>query len=168
MLYINNIDISICMHTNSSIYGFLFNPRSYKIATGVFLTIHKNNDVSYCPIGMASSQKIDDLSACLTKEQNLNLTCKFTPKQGGMPVCVFTMDKKVVATSNVTGTVDPTYKNRASVTMKDNVCTLILTGFSADQPETYVCTINQDSTNATQSKAVEKSKNYIYICFVEK
>ncbi|XP_058238433.1 thy-1 membrane glycoprotein [Hemibagrus wyckioides] len=111
---------------------------------------------SFCLLGMASSQKIDDLSACLTKEQNLNLTCKFTPKQGDMPVCNFAINKKVVATTNTTGAVDPTYKNRASVTLKGNVCSLTLTGFSADQPETYVCTIYQNNTNAEQSKTVEK------------
>ncbi|KAK3509482.1 hypothetical protein QTP70_035137 [Hemibagrus guttatus] len=106
--------------------------------------------------GMASSQKIDELTACLTKEQNLNMTCTFTPKQGASIVCVFTMNKKVVAATNTTIIVEPSYKSRATATLKNNVCSMILTGFSADQPEMYVCNIYQDNMNATQSKTVEK------------
>ncbi|XP_060719654.1 thy-1 membrane glycoprotein [Tachysurus vachellii] len=110
---------------------------------------------TFCLLGMASSQKIDGITACLTKEQSLHLNCTYTTTQ---PVsCVFTIDKKVVAATNSTIVVDSTYKNRATATIiSNNVCQMILKGYADDQPQTYNCNLYQGNTNATLSKTVEK------------
>lgn len=113
---------------------------------------------------MASSQKIDGVTACLTKDQNLLLNCTYTTTQASLPLsCVFTFDKKIVTTTNSTIVVDPTYKSRATASIiNNNVCQMTLKGYSDDQPQTYNCNLYQGNTNATAAKTVEKSKNYIH------
>ncbi|GAA6103341.1 thy-1 membrane glycoprotein [Tachysurus ichikawai] len=113
---------------------------------------------TFCLLGMASSQKIDGVTACLTKDQNLLLNCTYTTTQASLPLsCVFTFDKKIVTTTNSTIVVDPTYKSRATASIiNNNVCQMTLKGYSDDQPQTYNCNLYQGNTNATAAKTVEK------------
>ncbi|XP_047664927.1 thy-1 membrane glycoprotein [Tachysurus fulvidraco] len=112
---------------------------------------------TFCLLGMASSQKIDGVTACLTKEQNLLLNCTYTATASMNPSCFFTIDKKTVATTNDSIVVDPTYKIRATASLiNNNVCQMTLKGYSGDQPQTYNCNLYQGSTNATVAKTVEK------------
>lgn len=113
---------------------------------------------SFFLLGMASSQKIDTLTACLTKEQNLFMNGTFTPKQGTAPVsCVYKNSvQKVVAATDTSITVDSTYKNRATVSRIGNSCLLDLTGFSNNEPEKYTFIIYQENVNSTTTITVEK------------
>lgn len=126
------------------------------------MTIHKNNDVLLCPVGMAGSQTIDSLTACVTNDQNLRMECKFTSVKQIDTTCTYEIDKKVVATNNSNKVVDSAYKNRSKIEFNGTVCVLTLTGFADDIPKTYNCIIQQDKP-VTKEMTVDKSKIYIYI-----
>lgn len=136
----------------------------------VFLSNHRNNDVSHCSVGMANSQSVTELRACLTEDQTLKIDCDFTPeKQTTTPICTFEADKKVVATTNnVTKPVDPTIKNPGQASLKENKCELIWPLFSEDDGKMYNCTIQyaKPVLSTTLGMKVEKSKiyNYFYGC----
>lgn len=116
-----------------------------------------------CPVGLASSQNIDTLTACLTKEQNLKMECKFTPaKSNHKPVCTYRINDKVAASTDESQAKDDMYKNRATVDIKDKTCELHLTGFKSEASELYNCTITQDQP-VSKALHVEKSKICIYI-----
>lgn len=116
-----------------------------------------------CPVGLASSQSIDTLTACLTKEQNLKMECKFTrSKSTHEVVCTYRINGKLAASTDKSQAVDDTYKNRATVDIKDKTCELHLTGFKSEASELYNCTITQDQI-ASKTLHVEKSKICIYI-----
>lgn len=116
-----------------------------------------------CPVGLASSQSIDTLTACLTKEQNLKMECKFTPvKSSHDPVCTYRINDKVAASTDKSQTLDDMYKNRATVEIKDKTCELRLTGFKSEASELYNCTITQVQV-ASKTLHAEKSKICIYI-----
>lgn len=117
-----------------------------------------------CPVGMATSQTITSLTACQTKEQNLQMECKFSKDTlSKMPIiCSYELDKKVVASSNNSKPVDATYKDRGTAIITGETCMLELKGFSDDSPKTYICNIQQDKS-VTQELSVEKSKIYIYV-----
>ncbi|XP_053474645.1 thy-1 membrane glycoprotein [Ictalurus furcatus] len=113
---------------------------------------------SFCLLGMASSQSINTLTACLTKDQNLQMECTFTLPNQGNATCTYVVDKKVVATTNITNTVDPTFQNRGSVNMRSDKCVLTLTGFADSQPKMYNCTIQQDKSVLNMGLTVDKKK----------
>ncbi|MCJ8748643.1 hypothetical protein PDJAM_G00167010 [Pangasius djambal] len=118
---------------------------------------------SFCLLGMASCQSINTLTACLTKEQNLVMMCKFTPAPLNVnAACTYEVENKVVATTNISINVDPTFKSRGKAEISSNTCKLSLTGFSDDQPKTYTCIIKQEKS-ASKEITVDKSKIYIYI-----
>lgn len=142
-----------------NIYNFLktfFNNRILNAAPWSF-SDHSQNYVSFCPTGMASSQTINTMTACLTKDQNLKMECTFTLVKQTNATCTYEVDKKVVATTGNL-TVDPTFKSRGKVEISSNVCVLTLTGLADDKPRLYNCTVQQDKSNATQGLIVEKSK----------
>ncbi|XP_034156380.2 thy-1 membrane glycoprotein [Pangasianodon hypophthalmus] len=113
---------------------------------------------SFYLLGMASSQSIDMLTACVTKEQNLDMTCKFTPASLNVnATCTYEVDKKVVATTDKSINVESTFKNRGKAEISSNICKLSLTGFADDQPKTYTCTIKQEKS-VTKEIIVEKNK----------
>ncbi|XP_060768513.1 thy-1 membrane glycoprotein [Neoarius graeffei] len=111
---------------------------------------------SVCLLGLASSQSIDTLTACLTKEQNLKMECKFTrSKSTHEVVCTYRINDKLAASTDKRQAVDDTYKNRATVDIKDKTCELHLTGFKGEVSELYNCTITQDQI-ASKTLPVEK------------
>lgn len=110
---------------------------------------------------MASSQTINDLTACVTKEQNLQMECKFTSEKQTSLTCTYEVDKKVVASTNASKIVDPTYKGRGTAKITNDVCVLTLTGFSSDKSTVYNCIIQQEKS-VSKELLVEKSKIYIY------
>lgn len=118
--------------------------------------------MSLCPVGMASSQSITSLTACLTKDQNLMMECKFTLAKLSNATCTYEVDKKVVATTDNSKSQDASYKNRATAKLESNKCVLTLNGFSDDSPKMYNCTIQQEKAESKQLN-VDKSKIYIYI-----
>lgn len=110
-------------------------------------------------LGVATGQTSLQITSCVTKNQNLEMYCKFTPASGtNLPkICFYMMENKLVASTNSTSTPAPEFKNRANVSIVDNTCKLLLTGFSEDKPQNYTCFIKQ-TASASVSAIVEKSK----------
>ncbi|XP_062844565.1 thy-1 membrane glycoprotein [Trichomycterus rosablanca] len=112
---------------------------------------------SFCLLGMTNSQTITDLTACVTKENNLRMECKFTLNTS-VPTaakCTYKTSGKVVATTDPTVTQDATYKNRGTASITNNMCLLELTGFPDGAAQDYECAIKQDKS-VTKTKSVEK------------
>ncbi|PWS22954.1 hypothetical protein DKP78_15690, partial [Enterococcus faecium] len=70
------------------------------------------------------------------------------------PTCKFTQGDKIVATTNPAEVQDPTYKNRANITLVGDVCELSLTGL-VDKPQEFKCYIKQ-ATEAQKAATVDK------------
>ncbi|KAI5089320.1 Thy-1 membrane glycoprotein precursor, partial [Silurus meridionalis] len=99
-------------------------------------------------VGVVNSQSISSLTACLTKDQNLIMECKFGQVKNPPAICTYEVDKKVMVTTNSNKTVDATFKNRATVEVTDDKCIMTLKGFSDDVSKMYNCSI-QDKTSQT-------------------
>ncbi len=121
---------------------------------------NSNLRLSWCChfLGVASAQIPPQLSSCLTKDQNLDMYCKFTLDPKIKETCYYMTENKLVGSTNISSSPDSTFKNRANVSIVKNVCTLNLKGFSADQPKTYTCFIKQTATPVSVSAEVDKSK----------
>ncbi|KAK1787792.1 hypothetical protein P4O66_016279 [Electrophorus voltai] len=113
---------------------------------------------SICLLSSATAQTVMQLTGCLTKENNLKMDCSFTPAAGSSPPpnCTFKTDGKVVASTDVKAVQDSTFKNRATVTIVNQVCHLNLTGLADDKPKNYSCTIMQTGSG-TMSTSVDKN-----------
>lgn len=109
-------------------------------------------------LGVASAQNPPQLSSCLTKDQNLDMYCKFTLDPKIKETCYYMTENKLVGSTNISSSPDSTFKNRANVSIVGNVCKLNLKGFSADQPKNYTCFIKQTATPVSVSAEVDKSK----------
>ncbi|KAM9441281.1 thy-1 membrane glycoprotein [Clarias gariepinus] len=121
---------------------------------------------SFCLLGMANSQTVTKLRACLTEDQTLKIDCDFTPeKQTTTPICTFEADKKVVATTNnVTKPVDPTIKNPGQASLKENKCELIWPLFSEDEGKMYNCTIQYAKPVLATTSGIQVEKKKIITC----
>ncbi len=119
-----------------------------------------NLRLSWCYhfLGVASAQTSLQLSSCLTKDQNLEMYCKFTPDPKLQKTCYYMTENKLVGSTNTSITPDSTFKNRATVSIVEDMCKLNLNGFSADKPQNYTCFIKQTATPVSVSAVVEKSK----------
>ncbi|XP_041947768.1 thy-1 membrane glycoprotein [Alosa sapidissima] len=95
---------------------------------------------TFCLLGLATAQTVTDITSCITKENNLRMECNFNPIETPSPTCKFTQGDKIVASTYEKQ--DPTYKNRANITMMDKVCEMSLTGLP-DNPQEFKCTIKQ-------------------------
>ncbi|KAJ7996206.1 hypothetical protein DPEC_G00234650 [Dallia pectoralis] len=109
-----------------------------------------------CLLGFASAQKVTELTHCMM-DNHLRMDCTYelspaTP----IPTCLFTQDKKVVASTNNSYTQE-LYKNGATATILEgqNICRLNVTTFADDKPKNFTCTIKQKDTNS-KIVAVEK------------
>lgn len=131
------------------------------LSSGVSLTIHKNN-VSLCSVGMARSQSITSLTACLTKENNLIMECKFTPAKQINTTCTYEVNKTVVASTSTNKQQEPTYKNQAKINLESDKCLLNLTGFPNESPKMYNCTIQHEKP-FTKGLSLQRGKIYIYV-----
>lgn len=111
-------------------------------------------------LGVASAQTPLQLSSCLTKDQNLDMYCKFTPASDPklQKTCYYMTENKLVGSTNISSIPDSTFKNRATVSIVENVCKLNLKGFSDDKPKNYTCFIKQTATAVSVSAVVDKSK----------
>uniref|UniRef100_A0A672LQ78 Thy-1 cell surface antigen n=1 Tax=Sinocyclocheilus grahami TaxID=75366 RepID=A0A672LQ78_SINGR len=111
-------------------------------------------------LGVASAQTSLQLSSCLTKDQNLDMYCKFTPASDPklQKTCYYMTENKLVGSTNMSTIPDSTFKNRATVSIAENMCKLNLKGFSDDQPKNYTCFIKQTATPMSVSAVVDKSK----------
>lgn len=103
--------------------------------------------VALCLLGLATAQnaiEIKDLTACITKEQNLKMECSFMPVGADpKPTCKFSKGGKIMGSTDSEVAPDPTYKNRANVTMPvANVCQLELTGLE-DKAQEIMCVVKQ-------------------------
>ncbi|XDV20874.1 hypothetical protein PO909_026086 [Leuciscus waleckii] len=111
-------------------------------------------------LGVASGQTSLRISSCLTKEQNLQMSCKFTPAADPkLPkTCYYMTESKMIGSSNSSTVPDSTFKNRANVSISDTTCELYLKGFSDDKPKNYTCFIKQTASPMSVSEIVDKSK----------
>ncbi|XP_048043663.1 thy-1 membrane glycoprotein [Megalobrama amblycephala] len=111
-------------------------------------------------LGVATGQTSLQISSCLTKEQNLEMYCKFTPASGSsLPkTCYYMTESELIASTNSSSIPNPTFKNRANISIVDNTCKLSLNGFSADKPKNYTCFIKQTASPVSVSATVDKSK----------
>uniref|UniRef100_A0A672KSM2 Thy-1 cell surface antigen n=1 Tax=Sinocyclocheilus grahami TaxID=75366 RepID=A0A672KSM2_SINGR len=111
-------------------------------------------------LGAASAQTSLQLSSCLTKEQNLEMVCKFTPASDPklQKICYYMTENKLVGSTNTSSPPDSTFKNRATVSIADNICKLYLKGLSDDKPKNYTCFIKQTTTPVPITAVVDKSK----------
>ncbi|KAL2094957.1 hypothetical protein ACEWY4_009676 [Coilia grayii] len=121
---------------------------------------------SFCLTGVAAAQTpppptITGLTSCITKEQNLKMECAFKlPTSTPAATCKFTKDDKVMGSTNAAVVPDPTYKNRANVTMKGQVCELYLNGLE-DKAQDIKCVIKQ---NVEVSKVATVDKKMTATC----
>lgn len=111
-------------------------------------------------LGVATGQTSLQISSCITKDQNLQMYCKFIPAPDPkLPKnCYYKTEDKVIASTNSSMPQDNTFKNRANVSIVDNTCELLLKGFSDDKPKNYTCFIKQTASPGSVSATVEKSK----------
>ncbi|XP_073697211.1 thy-1 membrane glycoprotein [Garra rufa] len=111
-------------------------------------------------LGVVSAQTSLQLSACVNKEQNLEMFCKFTPAQDPKltKTCYYMTENKLVGSTNSSSIPDSTFKNRATVAIEENTCKLLLKGFSEDKPKNYTCYIKQTAMPVSAVAVVEKSK----------
>ncbi|TRY93165.1 hypothetical protein DNTS_012853 [Danionella cerebrum] len=111
-------------------------------------------------IGVATAQTSLKLSSCLTKDQNLQMFCSFTPASDPkLPKnCYYMTENKLVGSTNVSMIPDSTFQNRAEVTIANDNCQLLLKGISSDKPKNYTCFIKQTTIPVSVIQAVDKSK----------
>ncbi|XP_067294956.1 thy-1 membrane glycoprotein [Pseudorasbora parva] len=110
-------------------------------------------------LGVATGQNSLQISSCLTKDQNLQMYCRFTasdPKV--LNTCFYMTDNKLIGSTNTSSLPDSTFKNRANVSLSDTTCELYLKGFSDDKPKNYTCYFKQKDMQVSASATVEKSK----------
>lgn len=109
--------------------------------------------------GVVTSQSPTTISSCLTKDQNLQMSCSFTPASDPkLPkTCYYMTDNKLIGSTNTSSTPDSTFRNRANVTITNNKCDLYLKGLSDSKPTNYTCFIRQTTTQSA-SQTVDKSK----------
>lgn len=116
---------------------------------------------------MATAQTSLVITSCLTKEQNLQMTCKFTPAPTPDPkisVCNFMSEGKLVASSNASIVPDTPFKGRTKLAFEQNMCLLNLTGFSSDKPQDFTCNIKQTDKQATTlTSTVDKRKTNLQV-----
>lgn len=124
------------------------------------LTVYYAISWCYHFLGVASAQTSLQLSSCLTKDQNLDMYCKFTPVSDSklQKTCYYMTENKLVGSTNMSSTPESTFKNRATVSIVENMCKLNLKGFSDDKPKNYTCFIKQTATAVSVSAVVDKSK----------
>ncbi|XP_059405187.1 thy-1 membrane glycoprotein [Carassius carassius] len=115
--------------------------------------------VTFFLLGVASAQTSLQLSFCVTKDQNLDMYCKFTPASDPklQKICYYMTENKLVGSTNSSANPDSTFKNRANVSIVENMCKLNLKGFSDDKPRNYTCFIKQNAS-VSVSAVVDKSK----------
>ncbi|XP_056113315.1 thy-1 membrane glycoprotein [Rhinichthys klamathensis goyatoka] len=111
-------------------------------------------------LGVASGQTSLQISSCLTKDQNLQMSCKFVPATDPklLKTCYYMTENKLIGHSNSSITPDSTFKNRANVSISNTTCELYLKGFSADKPTNYTCFIKQTASPVSVVATVDKSK----------
>lgn len=111
-------------------------------------------------LGVATGQTSLQISSCLTKNQNLEMSCKFTPASGSslQKTCYYMMENQLIASTNSSSIPDSNFKNRANISIVDNTCKLSLTGFSADKPKNYTCFIKQTASPVSVYATLDKSK----------
>ncbi|XP_056601835.1 thy-1 membrane glycoprotein [Triplophysa dalaica] len=116
-------------------------------------------------LGIATAQTSLVITSCLTKEQNLQMICKFTPAPTPDPkisVCNFTSEGKLVASSNAGMDAESTFKGRTKIAFEPNMCRLNLTGFSSDKPQDFTCNIKQTEKQATTLTSTVDKRNLAY------
>lgn len=88
------------------------------------------------------------------------MICTFTPDPDPklQKTCYYMTENKLVGSTNASNIPDSTFKNRATVSLVENVCKLNLKGFSDDKPKNYTCYIKQTATPVSVSAVVDKSK----------
>lgn len=86
------------------------------------------------------------------------MECSFTPVgTDPKPTCKFSKGDKIMGSTDTSISPDPTYKNRANVTMPaTNVCQLDLTGLE-DKAQDITCVVKQ-TTEVNKVLNVAKSK----------
>ncbi|XP_066566669.1 thy-1 membrane glycoprotein [Amia ocellicauda] len=98
---------------------------------------------------LTSAQDVTHVTACTTKENNLQMYCKFTPDGNSTINCDFLENDKKMGGTQPGYNADPTFKNRVNVTLlasTKDTCRLILTGFAKDKSNNYTCEITQGKT----------------------
>ncbi|KAL0193451.1 hypothetical protein M9458_011747, partial [Cirrhinus mrigala] len=106
---------------------------------------------------VASAQSDLKLTACVNKEQNLEMFCKFTPvSDPKLTICYYKVKSVVVGSTDSTLSPDKTYQNRATVYIEENTCKLLLKGFSDDKPQNYTCYIKQSVEPLAITSLVDK------------
>lgn len=109
--------------------------------------------ITFCLLGVLSAQEVTKLTSCQTKDKNLRMDCEYTlPDQAKKPTCEYRQDDQVMGSTDSTVKPEPTFKNRANVTLLEgNVCRLVLTGFSQEKAKNNTCIIKEAGTaNRTQ------------------
>ncbi|KAK7164532.1 hypothetical protein R3I94_003052 [Phoxinus phoxinus] len=111
-------------------------------------------------LGVASGQTSLQISSCVTKEQNLQMSCKFTPATDPkLPkTCYYMTESKYIGSTNSSSIPpDSTFKKRANVSLSNTACELYLTGFSNDKPQNFTCFIKQTDLPVSITAIVDKS-----------
>uniref|UniRef100_A0A8C5A7Y2 Uncharacterized protein n=1 Tax=Gadus morhua TaxID=8049 RepID=A0A8C5A7Y2_GADMO len=104
--------------------------------------------------GLASAQKVTDMTSCSTDTNQLRIDCKYEPAEEGT-VCKYTQGDRELGATNVPK--DAANKNRDTVSLVDkNNCQLILNNLP-DGKNNFTCSIEQKET-ASMSTMVEKSE----------
>ncbi|CAL8303111.1 unnamed protein product [Gadus morhua 'NCC'] len=102
--------------------------------------------------GLASAQKVTDMTSCSTDTNQLRIDCKYEPAEEGT-VCKYTQGDRELGATNVPK--DAANKNRDTVSLVDkNNCQLILNNLP-DGKNNFTCSIEQKET-ASMSTMVEK------------
>ncbi|KAK7173098.1 hypothetical protein R3I93_003046 [Phoxinus phoxinus] len=109
-------------------------------------------------LGVASGQTSLQISSCLTKEQNLQMSCKFTPATDPkLPTtCYYMTESKYIGSTNSSIPPESTFKNRANVSLSNTACELHLTGLPSDNPQNYTCFIKQTDSPVSITAIVDK------------
>nr|AAI07818.1 Thy1 protein [Danio rerio] len=111
-------------------------------------------------LGVVTAQTSLRITSCLTKDQNLQMSCTFTPAPDTKlsKTCYYMTDNKLIGSTNSSSTPDSTFRNRANVTITDNKCDLYLKGLPDSKPANYTCFIRQTAAPVSIIQTVDKSK----------
>lgn len=115
-------------------------------------------------IGLASAQKVIQLTYCSVKVNDLRMDCKYSlPTESPEPYCKYTQGERLLDTTDPNEEQHAPFRNRAKVRIfPGNYCRLLFKNLP-DGKSNFTCNIKQpDSNTALKTSVVDKSKMLMF------
>ncbi|XP_061896332.1 uncharacterized protein LOC133645513 isoform X3 [Entelurus aequoreus] len=111
-----------------------------------------------CLLGLASAQRVIQLSYCSIDEHHVRLDCKYSlPAESPEAFCKYTQGERLLDTTNPEEEQHAPFKNRAKARLfPGNICRLLFKNLPNGKSN-FTCNIKQgDSATASKTSVVEK------------